>query len=165
MKLTVKKPMEMNYIGRQIERDIRNFLTTRLIVALTEFHRALEDTPVYTGRTLANYRWSIGAPIEQRRAAIATPLLPGKTSNLSIGAEPRRAANQALIDAEFKEVIRQISRDRNPYQKIFLTNNLPNFTDVEYGSYRENARTPAGGMVRRGEAKIRLIIKGIEKVG
>jgi hypothetical protein len=165
MKLTVKKPREMQYIGRQIERDIRNFLTVRIVTALKEFHRSLLDTPVYTGRTLINYRWSIGTPVEDRRAAVKNPLLPGKTSDLGIGSEPRRAANQSVIDAEFNTLVSTLLREKNPYQKIFLRNNMPNFDDIEYGNYSNNSRTPAGGMTRRGEAKIKLIIRGIEKVG
>lgn len=163
MKFTVKKPPEMQYIGRQVERDIRNFLSLRLSVALKEFHRCLSDTPVYTGRTLANFRWSVGEPIEKRRAAVARPLLPGKTSNLSIGSEPRREANQALIDSEFNVVLKSVQKD--PFQKIFLTNNLPNYSDIEYGSYSKKARTPPAGITRRGEAKLRVIVRGIQKIG
>jgi hypothetical protein len=165
MKLTVKKPAEMQYIGRQIERDIRNFLTVRIITALKEYHKCLLDTPVYTGRTLINYRWSLGSPITDRRAARRDPLLPGKTSSLGLGNEPRRFANQSVIDAEFDSLVKTLARDRNPYQMIFLRNNMPNFDDIEYGSYSDKSRTPPGGMTRRGETKIRLIIRGIQKVG
>lgn len=165
MPLKVKKPAEMNYIGRQIERDIRNFLTVRLVTGLKEFHRSLLDTPVYTGRTLVNFRWSLDAPLDARRAAVRVPLLPGKTSSLGLGNEPRRAANQAIIDTEFNMMINTMLKDRNPFRKFYLRNNMPNFSDIEYGSYSEKSRTPPGGMTRRGEAKLRAIVRGIKKVG
>lgn len=165
MKLKVKKPAEMNYIGRQIERDIRGFLTVRLVTALKEFHRSVLDTPVYTGRTLVNFRWSLDAPLEDRRGAVKVPALPGKTSSLGLGNEPRRAANQAVIDAEFQGIISTLVKERNPFRHIYLRNNMPNFSDIEYGSYSEKSRTPPGGMTRRGEAKLRAIVKGIKKVG
>ena len=165
MKVKFRKNPDMPYIGRQIERDIRNFLTVRLVTGLREFHRAIsENTPVYTGRTLVNYRWSLGAAIDVRRAAVRTPALPGTTSDLGLGNEPRRAANQAIIDAEFEEVVRSIQKSRNPFVKVFLTNNVPNFDQIEYGTYSDEARTPPGGMVRRGEVQLRMIIKGIRKV-
>jgi hypothetical protein len=165
VKLRVNKPREMQFIGRQIERDIRNLLTVRVVTALREFHRAIQDTPVYTGRTLVNYRWSIGSPVEGRRAAIANPRLPGKTSTLGVGYEPRRAANQAIIDAEFEGLVNSLMRSKNPFQRIYLRNNMPNFDEIEYGTYSQGSRTPPGGMVRRGEAILEVIIKGVTKVG
>lgn len=165
MRLTVKKPPEMQYMPKRIEKEIRRFLSVRVAVALQEFQRSIMETPVYTGRTLVNYRWSVESPITGKRSPVKNPLLPGKTSEMSIGAEPRRAANQAIVEKEFQLIIRTLLQDFNPYQKFFLANNVENFTDIEYGSYSESSRTPAGGMTRRGEAKIKLIIRGIEKVG
>ena len=165
MKFSMKKPPEMQYIEKKIDREIRQYLSVKIAAALQEFHKSLLDTPVYTGRTLISYRWSIGSPIEDRRAAVKNPALPGKTSELGLGNEPRRAANQSVIDIEFKQMVSVLVRDKNPYQKFYLRNNMPNFDDIEYGNYSGKSRTPPGGMTRRGEAKLKQIIRGIEKVG
>jgi hypothetical protein len=117
----------------------------------------IEDTPVYTGRTLVNYRFSVGNPIDAVRAPVAKPELPGRTSEMPLGSEPRRAANMELVLEEFKEVRAAVRVD--PYKPIFLTNNTPYFLEVEFGTYStsegSNQRTPAGGMVRRVEASLR----------
>lgn len=118
---------------------------------------------MYTGRTLINYRWSLGSAITTSRAAIKDPLLPGKTSELAIGEEPRRGANSQVLAAEFENLITGIRA--NPFQKIFLTNNVPYFSEVEYGTYvktaSQKARTPPGGMTRRGEAALQHQLEGL----
>lgn len=155
MRVKFKRPRGFNTQGRKAERDMKNYVTTRLILGLTQFHAALMDTPVYTGRTLVNFRWNIGSPALGTRAAVKRPALPGKTSNLSIGSEPRRAANTSLINEEFAVVLLAVRT--NPFQDIFLNNNLEHFSDVEYGVYAregKDSRTPPGGMTRRGEVAL-----------
>lgn len=162
MKFRTKAPPDINTMPQRINADIRRSLSIRLGVALEQVQRYILETPVYTGRTLANYRWSLGDPITVTRGPIKRPELPGKTSEMPLGEEPRRAANAALVEAEFRGVFRSLAA--NPYQKVYLRNNVPNFSDIEYGTYGADARTPAGGMTRRGELAIRMIIKGVRKV-
>jgi len=162
MRFKMNSPADLRYIDRKIMKDVKKRLSDDVVPALQAFQNALRFTPVYTGRTLANFRWSLSAPILDRRAAIAKPSLPGKTSDLAIGEEPRRDANMGLIEGEFRNLLR--GYQENPFQKVFLTNNLPNFTDVEYGTYSSGARTPPGGMVRRGEAVFSGIVTGARKV-
>jgi hypothetical protein len=161
MKFTASRPSDLFTMDARIRSDIKKFLTIRVSVALEQFQQSIMRTPVYTGRTLANFRWSLGEPITTTRGPIKNPELPGKTSVLSIGEEPRRAANAALVETEFRQVLAGYAA--NPFQKVFLTNNVPNFTDVEYGTYGKDARTPAGGMTRRGEAQLKMIIRGVTK--
>jgi len=153
-------------MDRIIEREIRIFLSRRILTAMDEFQRILlENTPVYTGRTLANFRWSVGAPTEGVRKPIMMPRLPGVTSTMSLGEEPRRAAQQALVQGEYESVVRAPLLKMQPFQKFYLTNNVPHFSEIEYGSYGEDARTPAAGITRAGESQIRAIIRGVTRLG
>jgi hypothetical protein len=110
--------------------------------------------------------WSRGAPVETVRAAIKNPELPGKTSDLAIGEEPRRGANAAIVQAEFLALVAGIRAD--PYTPIFLTNTHPNFDAIEYGSYSldsgKKSRTPPGGMTRRGETKVKYALGSLANV-
>jgi hypothetical protein len=163
MRLICKAPPDLKNIHLVIAREIRKKQLDLMIRGLKAYQRAImQFTPVYTGRTLINYRWSVGGPISRRRAAVANPKLPGKTSDLQLGSEPRRAANQAVVQFEFSEVLNAL-RSGGPYQKVSLVNNMPNFTDIEYGSYRDGSRTPPGGMTRAGEAALSSLIPGIRK--
>lgn len=165
MKVNFRRPQGFNTEGRRREREMKNFVAARLIAGLTDFHNHILTTPVYTGRTLVNFRWSIGSPVEGTRGAMTTPALPGKTSDLPLGSEPRRAANAEVINAEFKDVVASLKG--NPFQDIYLRNNLDHYSDVEYGVYAtqdgKTSRTPPGGMTRRGEASLQHYMEGILK--
>lgn len=147
-------------------RQVREYVASRVVTALQGMQQAIMETPVYTGRTIVNYNWSIGSPVTSTRAPVKSPALPGKTSDMSIGEEPRRKANAALVQAELSVVIGQIKR--NPYQRVYLTNNVPHFDLVEYGTYdvgkNNRSRTPPGGMVRRGETTVRYALGGLINV-
>jgi len=163
IKVSFKRPSGFNTESKRRAKEIRTFVTTSLIGGLNDFQRSLMDTPVYTGRTLANYRWALGSPVTSTRAAIANPALPGVTSDLPLGTEPRRASNAELVNAEFEAVVSSLRID--PFQKIFLNNNLNHFSDIEYGVYARNngqeSRTPPGGMTRRGETAIQQRLGGL----
>jgi hypothetical protein len=144
--------------------EVRNLVVTRLVMGLTDVQKSILETPVYTGRTLSNFRWSVGSPITSTRAALAEPSLPGKTSDLPLGSEPRRKANAARIQEEFEAIL--VAVKENPFRQIFLNNNLPHFSDVEYGTYVRDghqSRTPPGGMTRRGETLLEYDLMGIGK--
>lgn len=153
--------------GRQADnalKDFRAVVSQRLIVGLTDMQNSILETPVYTGRTLINFRWSIGAPNTTTRAAIAEPNLPGKTSDLPLGSEPRRAANAAVIEEEFLHIIAAVKE--NPFQSIFLNNNLSHYSEVEYGTYARDgheSRTPPSGITRRGETLLEYSTGGLLK--
>ena len=153
MKVKFTRPKNFTQsANREIEKFKERFKYV-LILGLTDFQTSILGTPVYTGRTLVNFRWSIGEAIESTRPAVRNPPRPGKTSRMAIGSEPRRAANAAVVQEEFEAIIASIRV--NPFQNIYLTNNLEHFSDVEYGMYStegRKSRTPPGGMTRRGEA-------------
>lgn len=163
MKVNFRRPSGFNTESKRRAREIKQYVTTRLVSALTDFQDAILYTPVYTGRTLINYRWSIGSPITTTRGAVDQPSLPGVTSDLSIGQEPRRAANAQVLNEEFLSMLGQVKN--NPFQSIFLNNNLAHFSEVEYGTYAkkdgQESRTPPGGMTRRGETAVEHHLEGL----
>lgn len=167
MKVSFNRPYGFATLGERQVTVLKRRVLKDLRAGLTALQKAIMETPVYTGRTLVNYRWSLGAPVTTTRAPVKQPALPGKTATLPLGSEPRRAAQAALVEAEFQAVLAGLAD--NPFQTINLTNNTPYFTEVEYGTYKtsqgKSQRTPPGGMVRRGETELELIVMGLKKVG
>ncbi len=164
MRVSYKRPAGWGKLGQTMKDEIKNIVAQRLVLGLKDMQKSILETPVYTGRTLVNFRWSLGAGIETRRAAITQPALPGKTSDLPLGSEPRRQANAQMVQEEFAALIGSVRE--NPFQDIFLTNNLEHFSDVEYGSYAregKQSRTPPGGMTRRGETLLEYDMMGYLK--
>lgn len=167
IRVSVRKPFGWNQLGRKELNRLKGLILSDLQGGLRAMQESILLTPVYTGRTLANYRWSTGAPVTTARPAVSRPSLPGKTSEMKLGSEPRRRANAELVEQEFREVMEDLKA--NPLQDIYLTNNTPYFTDVEYGSYKtsegHSVRTPPGGMVRRGETLLEVHILGLNRRG
>jgi hypothetical protein len=162
MRPRFKRPSNFARLGEKARRDVKELVIARLVMGLTDMQKSILETPVYTGKTLSNFRWSIGAPITSTRAPISEPARPGKTSELPLGSEPRRQANAGRIQEEFLELLAAVKQ--NPFQHTYLNNNLEHFSDVEYGTYaREGhqSRTPPGGMTRRGETLLEYSLMGI----
>lgn len=159
--ITFKRPRAFHALPGKIEKEMRRAVAAEMKLGLDLILEAIEETPVYTGRTLVNYRFSQGNPIEEVRAPVARPELPGKTSEMELGSEPRRNANMAVVLREQASVKRQV--DRDPYKPVYLTNNTPYFLEVEFGTYKTSAgheqRTPPGGMVRQAESALASILK------
>lgn len=159
--ITFRRPRGFDAQAGKYEKLMRKAVMDEMLLGLDLVLEAIEDTPVYTGRTIINYRFSVGRPIEGTRSPIAKPDLPGKTSEMEIGKEPRRGANWSVVLAEYAAV--RASIKQNPYQAVFLTNNAPYFLEVEYGTYNtsegHSQRTPPGGMVRRAETALSTRIK------
>lgn len=160
--ISFRRPTGFNGLVNRIAREMKQAVSDEMRLGADILLEHLEQTPVYTGRTLINYRFSLGSGIDDLRAPIARPQRPGKTSDLAVGMEPRRAANFAPVLAEHAAVKAALRRD--PYQVLYLTNNVPYFLDVEYGSYStsegSSVRTPPGGMMRRAEQTIASRVGG-----
>jgi hypothetical protein len=158
--ITFKRSRDFNGTGKRVESEIRRLVAAEVMMGMDHILDAIEETPVYTGRTLINYRFSHGEKIEGVRPPVSRPTLPGKTSEMSLGSEPRRAANMDVVYQEFNAVKQQVRRD--PYKPVFLVNNTPYFMEVELGSYKtsqgHDQRTPPGGMVRRAEHMLALTL-------
>jgi hypothetical protein len=64
-----------------------------ILIALNE--KILALTPVWEGDALINWRWSTRAPMSGHINPVESPEDPGHTNKMPLGAEPRRAANEA----------------------------------------------------------------------
>jgi hypothetical protein len=171
MPLRVKNSPVWDSEARKAAEGAKRVTAKRLEQVLLRFNdMILARTPVYTGKTLVNFRWSIGSPIKGERAPTRIPAKPGKTNTMRLGEEPRRAANEAVVRAELEEILSSIRSGQIP-QKIYLTNTYEFFELVEYGTYNlEDSedrksqavlirRTPAGGIVRPAERYLKRALK------
>ena len=115
----------------------RNY-TRRLRLAIDLLtDRVLARTPVYTGRTIRNWRWSMDTPFSGVLPAAGTGQ-PGATNSMMLGSEPRRGANEA--DARATKDTLNVDR---PWRKFFLSNNAPNVGALEAGVAPDAARSRA----------------------
>ena len=147
--------------------DLRKSLQAYRALAQTTFeqHRAtllralneqvLARTPVWEGDTIANWRWSVGAPTgEFVEPEDNGP--PGSTGSMALGSEPRRSVNEQQSRESLEAAI---SESRGKMVDIWLENNSEGAVPLEYGQWPtpDRTRTPAGGIVR---IAVRNIIAG-----
>lgn len=167
LKVGFRRPPDFNRLGAKEMRQLREQILRDLTAGLREMQQSIMLTPVYTGRTLINYQWSLDGPQNQPRTPVKTPALPGTTSTMALGQEPRRAAQASVVQAEFTAMLAGLKG--NPLRHIYLVNNTPYFDQVEYGTYKTSEghtqRTPPGGMVRRGETMLEQLVPGLRKRG
>ncbi len=102
------------------------------------------NTAVWEGETLVNWSWSVGTPNLIHRQPIGAGD-PGHTSTMALGSEPRRPANQAIVDRSLQAIL---ALKKIP-PVIYLTNVGEVATEMEYGMVptAERSRTP-NGMLR-----------------
>lgn len=112
-----------------------------------------KNTPVWSGETVRNY--SVGAgrrPTGGARGAIGSGP-PGPTSQMALGTEPRRGANESAARAEVATAL-----TFNKLVSTYVTNRVAadKWDLVDNGSAptRERARYP-GGVSMRAEQTIR----------
>ena len=120
---------------------IRKKMTTILRLA---HEKVTIRTPVYTGKSLRNWVWTMDKPSSASNMEALGSGDPGRTSQMRLGSEPRRPANQAAVDATFAAL--DLSK---PMRSYWLTNNSDQIVDLEYGKLPSpgSSRNPAG-MVR-----------------
>lgn len=98
-------------------------------------------TPVHTGKSLRNWVWTMDAPSSSANLPAIGSGDPGRTSQMALGSEPRRSANQAAVDGTFAML--DLSR---PMRAYWLTNRSAEIMDLEYGKLPSpgRSRSPAG---------------------
>lgn len=124
----------LNTIPRTLQRNYTRRLQM-VVDKLTE--GVLSRTPVYTGRTVRNWRWTMDAPFGGSLPALGGGQ-PGQTSGMMLGAEPRRSANEE----DARATKNQIDLGR-PWRKFYLSNNAPNVGALEAGLAPDAARSRA----------------------
>lgn len=98
-------------------------------------------TPVYTGQAVRNMIWSMGTPNNTVFDAIETPPDTGHTSDMALGSEPRRRANEEAAQATLHAL-----NFNKPFSVFYLSNNSPDIGLIEDGSsgLPGKSRAPAG---------------------
>lgn len=113
----------------------------RLLIKLNEL--ILARTPVWEGDTIHNWRWSTRAP-DMRHEAPLDNGDPGRTSEMSLGEEPRRRVNETRP----RQSLAGALRAKEPID-IYLTNTAESAVDLEYGLLPTRAQSRNKmGMVR-----------------
>lgn len=99
-------------------------------------------TPVWSGETVRNYSWGVGSSAPANRKSPITGVDIGITSNLKLGQEPRRPANEAAVMAELS------SLKMTKLDSLTVTNNAPiskwDLIDNGAAPSRERSRSPGG---------------------
>ncbi|MDW9531874.1 hypothetical protein RWE87_13280 [Sinorhizobium meliloti] len=134
-----------------------DLIRMKLNFALPFAHQEITSkTPVWSGQALRNWVWSVGQPNTSSAKEALGTMDPGPTNSMPLGAEPRRAINQAAAD----ETLAAIST-RNPFKQFWLTNNSPDILDLEYGKLPtpSSSRSPRG-MVRVTVQNLLLALEG-----
>ena len=118
-----------------------NMLRKSIIIDVKFLHKAVtERTPVHTGKSLANWVWSVGAPFSGTvKESTAGDI--GQTRNAPLGSEGRRPSNQAKTDKSLASL-----NFSDPFQVFYLTNNAENIMDLEMGKLptSKDSRSPDG---------------------
>lgn len=107
-------------------------------------HYSITDrTPVWSGRSLRNWVWSMDQPYTNTLEAIDNGP-PGPTNSMPLGSEPRRGPNKASSDATLEALTY-----RSPFRTYWLANNAPDIIKLEYGQLPTPASSRnSAGMVR-----------------
>lgn len=115
----------------------------------------MAKTPVYTGQTVRNYRWSIGGKVSSPPLDAIDNGPMGITSQMPLGVEPRRAPNEA----DATKTLKALSFS-NPYKVYTVNNNSPAVLGLEMGELPGNgkkSRSPNGMfMITETAAKSKL---------
>lgn len=124
-----------------VENDLREELKS---IAKFLHDQLTKRTPVWEGTTLANFKWSSGAPdlSPPRDAVNSGPT--GPTNSMMIGEEPRREANKTIADRNFESL-----DFSNPFAIFYVVNNAPHIFEVEYGQAPSPGSTRAPNGVFR----------------
>jgi len=131
-------------IERQVRKDMME-MKKRLGEGIRDLCFEIDETiksytPVWSGKAVRNYVWSVGTPDTTVYSAIESGP-PGPTNSMPLGTEPRRAANEraaldTLLSIDFS----------NPFQNFILSNNAEDIEGLEFGLLPtpERSRSPNG---------------------
>lgn len=100
-------------------------------------------TAVWQGTSLANWQWNMGRAASGVIKARGKSIKPGHTNKMALGAEPKRATNQAIADASFRKM-----SFKDPYNTFVLANNDPKIGMMEAGLLPVPARSRTQDMVK-----------------
>ena len=129
-------------------------LRRAIVIDVRFLHKAVTDrTPVHTGKSLANWVWSVGTPFSGTIKESTSGDI-GQTRNAPLGSEGRRASNQAKVNQTLSSL-----DFSNPFQVFYLTNNAESIMDLEYGKLptSKDSRSP-DGMARISMQELKIVM-------
>lgn len=111
-------------------------------VVRTLHSELMAATPVYSGEAVS--AWVASTAPTTTRPQHSTAGDPGPTSGMPLGAEPRRAANEAIARQSLSSI-----DFTQPLSVAYVQNASPHIIALEYGELpsEERSRTPALGIV------------------
>lgn len=118
-----------------------------ILVKLNE--KILENTPVWEGDTILNWRWSTRAPDMRHETPRGLGTDPGPTNSMPLGSEPRRKANEERPRRSLVGALKA----KKPVD-IYLTNTSDSAVALEYGLLP----TPQRSRVDSSKGVVRLAI-------
>ena len=139
---------------RKLEKMPEKVIRLQMQKATAFVHESVTSkTPVFTGKSLRNWQWTMDEPFGGVLEAAGTAP-PGHTSQMPLGAEPRRAPNMSSPNQSLKSL-----SFTNPFVKYILTNNSENIIELEFGQLPSpsTSRNPAG-MLRVTVENLRLVL-------
>lgn len=165
MQIVVRQQnQELERVRRRVQSRAKQVLARQVKAMVYDMHFfLLSRTPVYSGYAIANIQWSMDRPAPGAVSAnLSGPT--GKTSQMALGPEPRRDANESIATGSL------LALDfSDPFRRIYVTNNAPYFDMVEEGTYGEVTgtaeRTPEGGIFRAAADYIRARHGGVRLRG
>lgn len=102
-----------------------------------------EQTPVWSGETVRNFGWNVGAPPARGTKPAIGSGEPGPTNHLPLGAEPRRPENEAAVWSELNSLL-----TFNKLADLYVTNTVAatkwNMIDAGVAPAPGKARNPGG---------------------
>lgn len=117
----------------QVKVEAQECLTRRIErIAVLLNEKLMEKTPVWSGSTIRNWNWSIGAPDMDVHEPEGQGTPPGPTNSMSIGSEPRRGENISAQKLDFEVFLAELRATRQ-VEMVYLTNASKAATLVEYG--------------------------------
>jgi len=122
----------------------------KMLIALNE--KILANTPVWEGDTILNWRWSTVRP-DMRHEAPRGSMPTGRTNEMELGEEPRRAQNEQRPRRSLQGALKA----KKPID-VYLTNTSDSAMALEYGLLP----TPGSSRVDGSRGIVRLAIAEVE---
>ena len=139
-------------IKKTLEEEV-TFRTKELTRYFTE--RLLKYTPVYSGKTLRNFRWQQGRPYSGPiLEALGIGKLPRRSMDIPMGSEERRPANERDVWIGWSSL-----NFKDPKAKFYIVNKYPLATDIDQGTVKVRMT----GMFRRAVQDVKIHAKTLGK--
>jgi len=138
---------------KDLEQEAIKEVQAATVVVVRE---CMKNTPVWEGEVVRNYTAGVGDAASGGAKPPIGGVDPGPTSNMAMGAEPRRPANEAAALGEVRAAVAAMRTLEN----VTIGNSSDNFNRADSGAAPtpQTARNP-GGIVRPALSSARGILR------